>query len=402
MLSWEAGMEIKDLYRQGHSIRSTALLSGHSRNTVRRVLRPMVKSNKRGRKSQLAPFSDYLRKRYLETGLSGVRLCEEIKQMGYGGAVDAVQRFLKQLDEPRKALEKATVRFETPPGEQAQVDWAEIGSFLDEAGERRKVYAFVMILAFSRMLFVQFTTSMKLAELIGCHQAAFEFFGGWTHRILYDNMKQVRLSQTEWNPLMQDFLSHHGIQPLTCRPYRPRTKGKVERAIRYLKDNFIKGRMFADLADLKAQGGHWQNQIANRRVHATTAKRPIDLLGSENLTPCSSIKAYRFSAVSERIADAEGFVRLWGSRYSVPPSVVGKRVIVEQGEQQIRVRVGQLIVAEHRRAVRSGETIANPDHVAQMWQLAMAKTTVPKRDAPLLFQHPVEQRPLSVYEEAAR
>ncbi len=234
MLSWEAGMEIKDLYRQGHSIRSTALLSGHSRNTVRRVLRPMVKSNKRGRKSQLAPFSDYLRKRYLETGLSGVRLCEEIKQMGYGGAVDAVQRFLKQLDEPRKALEKATVRFETPPGEQAQVDWAEIGSFLDEAGERRKVYAFVMILAFSRMLFVQFTTSMKLAELIGCHQAAFEFFGGWTHRILYDNMKQVCLSQTEWNPLMQDFLSHHGIQPLTCRPYRPRTKGKVERAIRYL------------------------------------------------------------------------------------------------------------------------------------------------------------------------
>jgi hypothetical protein len=252
------------------------------------------------------------------------------------------------------------------------------------------------------MLFVKFTTSMKLAELIECHQAAFEFFGGWTHRILYDNMKQVRLSSGEWNPLMQDFLAHHGIQPLTCRPYRPRTKGKVERAILYLKDNLIRGKTFADLADLRAQGGHWQNEIANCRVHTTTQQRPMDLWLIENLTPCSTIQPYRFATVAERVVDAKGFVRLVGSRYSVPPSVVGQRVIVERGEQQIRVRVGQMIVAEHRAAYRAGETIANPDHVAQMWQLAMAKTTVPKRETPHLFQQVVEHRPLSMYEEAGR
>lgn len=282
------------------------------------------------------------------------------------------------------------------------MDWAEIGSYLDETGARRKVYAFVMILSFSRMLFVHFTTSMKLAELVACHQAAFEHFGGWTRRILYDNMKQVRLAPGEWNPLMQDFLAHYGVQPLTCRPYRPRTKGKVERAIRYLKDNFIKGRIFADLADLKAQGGHWQNEIANRRVHATTGERPVDLLQVENLTPLASIQPYRFAAITRRVVDAEGYVRLAGSRYSVPPAVVGQRVIVERGEQQIRVRIGQVIVAEHRASTRAGECVAHPEHVAQMWQLAMAKTSVPKREAPLLFQQPVEQRPLSVYEEAAR
>lgn len=125
---------------------------------------------------------------------------------------------------------RATVRFETLPGEQAQVDWAECGYYLDETGERRKVYAFVMILGFSRMLYVEFTTSMQLPELIGCHERAFDYFGGFPRQILYDNMKQVRLSPGEWNPLMQDFWQHYGIVPKTCRPYRPRTKGNARYA----------------------------------------------------------------------------------------------------------------------------------------------------------------------------
>ena len=168
MLNLEGWMEVKDLHRQGHSIRQICRLTGYSRNTVRKVLRgsvPVQKPRKQ-RASLLDEFKPYLSKRYLETGLSSVRLLEELKQMGYGGSVDVVRRYLKSLDEPRRLLTKATVRFETPPGEQAQVDWAECGSFIDEAGRRRKVYAFVMVLSYSRMLYVEFTLHMRLEQLI--------------------------------------------------------------------------------------------------------------------------------------------------------------------------------------------------------------------------------------------
>ena len=405
MLGWEARMQIKDLHKQGHSIRGVARMTGAARNTVRRALRPPPETppKKRGRKSGIEPFADYLRERYLTTGLSGIRLHEELRRMGYAGAVDSVQRYLKSLDAPRHALQKATVRFETPPGEQAQVDWADVGYYLDERGERRKVYAFVMVLSYSRTLYVEFTTRMHVTELIACHQRAFAHLGGWTRRILYDNMKQVRLSATEWNPLMIDFLSHHGIAPSTHRPYRPRTKGKVERAIRYVKDNFLRGREFADLTDLRACAQHWQDATANRRVHATTGARPCDLLASEELIPLASAPAYRVSERVERTVDAEGFVRVAGSRYSVPPTAVGRRVIVEQGAQRIIVRLGEVVIAEHTPAARAGCCVSDPEHVAAMWRLAYARTPVPsvRSDAPLFCQ-PVAQRPLAAYEEVAR
>lgn len=404
MLCWEARMDIKDLHKQGHSIHGVARLTGHARNTVRRILRPpnLTPRQKCGRKSLLEPFKEHLRERATASGLSAVRLCEELRQLGYTGSIHAVRRYLQQIEKPHQALEKATVRFETPPGEQAQVDWAECGSYLDENNIKRKVYAFVMVLGFSRMVYVEFTLRMHLPELIACHERAFEYFGGFPRRILYDNMKQVRLSLSEWNPLMQDFLSHYAIVPVTCRPYRPRTKGKVERSIRYLKDNFLKGREFADLADLKARGQHWQTEVANVRIHATTKARPVDLLAAEKLTPCRTVAEYQLSRRHERTVDAEGFVRLKGCRYSVPPTAVGRKVIVEQGEQKVIVRLGDCVIAEHRPATRVGDCIADPTHIAAMWQLAMARTSPPAPSSRLLFQQTVAVRPLSIYEEAAQ
>lgn len=152
-----------------------------------------------------------------------------------------------------------------------------------------------------------------------------------------------------------------------------------------------------------ARGQHWQTTVANVRVHATTGRRPIDLLLMEALTSFASMTEYRLSERYERTVDSEGFVRLHGSRYSVPPSVVGQKVVVEQGEQKLVVRLGEVIIAEHRAATRHGESVTKPEHVAQMWQLAMARTPVPPaRNSQSLFQQPVATRPLSVYEEAAR
>lgn len=400
MLGWEEWMEVKELRRQGHSIKHICRVTGYSRNTVRKMLREAgpIRGARKKHRSKLDEHRSYLKKRYEKTGLSAVRLTEEIREMGFTGSVDIVRRYLRELDSDRFSG-RATVRFETPPGEQAQVDWAEVGSFIDEAGRKRKVYAFVMLLCFSRMLYVEFTLRMRIEELIRCHEHAFEYFGGWTHTILYDNMAQVRLPSGRLNPLMADFLNHHGIALKTCRPYRARTKGKVERAIRYLKDNFLKGREFADLADLQLRGTYWQEEVANKRIHATTKQRPIDLFGQEKLVPLGLAPRYQFSVRSDRVVSAEGFVHIGGSRYSVPPRAVGKKVIVEQGEQRVVVRFGEVIIAEHDRAKRTGECVADPVHVAEMWKLSLARHEPPPRVPERLLFQAVQSTPLAVYEE---
>lgn len=283
MLTAVQQMDLHLLKRQGHSIREIARQTGYARNTVRAILRAesLRAAQKRKRVSILEPYHDYLRERHAATGLSAVRLFAELQAQGYAGGIHLVRRFVATLASAHKNAARATVRFETAPGEQAQVDWKHVGTFADASGRRVTISAFVMVLSFSRALFVRFVTSMRLPELIACHQEAFAFFGGVPATILYDNMKQVRLSHTQWNPAFLDFAGHGGFAPKTCQPHRPRTKGKVERAIRYLDENFLCARTFADLADLNAQGLHWCRHTANARLHATTGRRPDELLAEE-------------------------------------------------------------------------------------------------------------------------
>jgi transposase len=404
MLNPEAWMDIKDLHNQGHSIRAIADLTGHSRNTVRRVLRQTapVAFQKPQRQSLLDEFKPYLQQRCAETSLSAVRLLAEIQPMGYRGGIDTLRRFLRELQPRTRNADKMTVRFETPPGQQAQLDWAYCGHLSDDAGKRLPVYAFVCVLGFSRFLYVEFTSAMDLPTLIGCHLNAFAYFGGFPRSILYDNMKQVRLSPQEFNPLFLDFVNHYGIVPKTHRIRRPRTKGKVERMVHYLKDNFLNDRSFTSLEAMNAQARHWLAETANARQHATTGRRPADLLADEQLTPLTGVAVYQLAEHCERKVSVEGFVHVGGSRYSVPPEHVGRHVAVEHGEQQVIIRCGELIIAEHAKAPKAGLCVAQKEHVEQMWRLSLQKTP-----AAVTFadggpaQHAVAIRPLMVYEEVA-
>lgn len=406
MLKLEAWMEIQQLAKQGYSQRQIAELSGHSRATISKMLKlngsEAQQRHYKPRNSKLDPFKPYLKTRYEEYGLSGVRLLAEIQAMGYSGSVDVVQRFLKTLRPFKKAVEKATLRYETPPGEQAQADWAYCGRFLDPNGETIPIYAFVMVLSFSRMLYVEFTTSMKLPSLISCHQQAFAYFGGWTKAILYDNMSQVRQSPTEFNPLFVDFAQHYGFTIKTHRVRRPQTKGKVERMVNYLKDNFLNGRSFTDLADLNTQGRHWLEQTANVRIHATTNQRPVDLLAVEKgcLIPFASQSTYQLASREPRKVSSESFVHFQGSRYSVPPEHVGQTVLIElrQGEQRLIIRLGNLVIADHPQASKRGESITAKAHLEALWKLSLAQNIPPPPHYQLTFTDKVAVRPLSHYE----
>ena len=400
-------MDIRKLHKNGVSIKQIATTTGHSRNTVRKVLRgehemkalPVVRSSK------LDDFKPHLTERYREFGLSAVRLIEEIRPMGYSGSVQTVRRFLATLKAGEARQKRLTVRFETPPGHQAQVDWKECGKHAGADGVLVPVYAFVMVMAYSRMLFVRFTTSMKMGVLLDCHRRAFDFFGGIPDEILYDNMKQVRTGPGKLNATLVDFAAHHAFTAKTHRAYRPRTKGKVERPNHYLDHNFLAGRSFEGLDDLNARGKHWLNHTANVRVHGTTKERPIDLFEKERglLTPIADVRPYHFIDPVTRVVSYESMIRFDGSAYSVPPCHAGKTVHVAADGGQIVVRVDDAIVAEHRQAVGRGACVVNPDHMAELWKLSQQQTPLPddaKRWS-ITFDQSVATTPLATFEEVA-
>jgi transposase len=404
VLQTEQWMDIHFLLKELGSIRAVAKQTGYSRNTVRKMLRSTEPPafEKPSRQSGVDQFKEYLTKRFTEHGLSAERLLEEIKAQGFAGSVYMVRRFLKKLRPLRAAAATATVRFETTPGLQAQCDWAYCGRHADRGGRSISVYAFVMVLGFSRAMFVKFTTSMSLGTLIDCHQQAFNFFGGLPAQILYDNMKQVRLDDGKLNPAFVDFAAHQGFAIKTCRVRRPRTKGKVERMVDYVKDNFLLAREFANLEDLNFQARAWLDNTAHTRVHATTGHRPMDLLASEreHLRALDSARPYTFIERIPRKVARESMVSFRSSRYSVPPVYVGREVTVElSGDQRsVIIRSGDAIVAEHRAASKPGETQAHKEHLDELWKLALQREPVPPPNWRLTFNHAVAATPLDRYQ----
>jgi len=404
MLNMEEWMEIRSLRSDGHSIKAIARMTGRSRNTVRRAIRekgPRPFHQEVVKRSILDPFKEYLKRRFAETALSAIRLIQEIRPMGYKGSVATLRRFLEPMRHEAGRKKKLTVRFETAPGKQAQVDWGYCGRFTDTSGNKVSIYAFIMVLGFSRMMYVELTTSMATATLIRSHINAFAFFGGWPRELLLDNMKQVRLSQVEWNPLFLDFANHYGLSVVTHRVRRPRTKGKVERMVGYVKNNFLNGRSFASLDDLNAEARHWLSHTANSRMHATTGQVPLELLKAEGLTLVTSTVPYQLNETVVRRVNWEGFVQFCRSRYSVPPECAGKSVVVGLRDGKVIIRSGDMIVAEHESASKPNTIVATRQHIEKMWRLSMdgSDSAVPPRWS-LTFDQSVHSRPLTAYEEA--
>lgn len=170
------------------------------------------------------------------------------------------------------------VRFETPPGEQAQVDFAQFHVvFTDEPTTPRIVWLFSMVLGYSRLIWARFVMHQNLPTVLRCHIAAFEAIGGVPREILYDRMKTAVIGEGEtegivYNRALVDLARHYGFHPKACRPYRAKTKGKVERPFRYIREDFFLARSFRNLDDLNAQLRYWLDSVANPRTHATTLR----------------------------------------------------------------------------------------------------------------------------------
>jgi len=348
---------ILELHRQGLSISAIARQTGIDRKTVRkyleRGLEAPVYGPRKPRRTVIDPFTAYLRERVtVYPGLTGSRLFRELKEIGYGGGYTAVTDFLRDV---RPTSQRGfEVRFETPPGEQAQVDFAQFHVvFTDEPTTPRIVWLFSLVLGFSRLIWARFVVHQDLPTVLRCHVAAFEALGGAPREVLYDRMKTAVIGEAEtggivYNHALVDLARHYGFHPRACKPYRAKTKGKVERPFRYIREDFFLARTFRNLDDLNEQLRGWLDQVANPRLHATTRRVVNEAFAEERLRlrPLPPVP-FRSVLKLERRISREGMVSVGGNFYSVPDATRRRNVEVHTLAEEVRIFEDGMLIAAH-------------------------------------------------------
>lgn len=291
------------------------------------------------RKSKLDPFLDYL-KQLLERypSITAQRAFEELCKLGYSGSYSTLRSYLKGHRSKPKA---PAIRFETPPGAQAQMDWSTYTIDFTHEG-RRRVQLFSYILGFSRRQYICFTERQDFETTVRQHVFAFEHLGGAAASCLYDNMKVVVTrwedGQPIYNPRFLSFATHYGYRPWACQPRRPETKGKIERPFDFAEKNLLNGRSFRSLAHLNEVARWWLSEKNDARIHGTTKRTPLELHEQEK-PYLIDLPAIRFDTaqVVYRRVDSEGFINYADNRYSAPWRLIGQLIPIRILEDQLEI-----------------------------------------------------------------
>lgn len=345
---------IHELYREGLSIRAIARKTGFSRKTIRKYLargfEGPVYGPRAPRGSVLDGFKNYLEGRLVAyPELTAIRLKREIVELGYRGGYTMVKDFVRQI---RPSSESGYEhRFETPAGKQGQVDFAHFTArFTDTPAEEHRVWLFSMVLGYSRYLAGRFVWRQDLATVVRCHMAAFAKIGGVPREILYDQMRTAVLDEDRergiiYNKMLLALSQHYGFLPRACPKNRAKTKGKIERPYRYIRQDFFAGRTFRNFEDLNRQFEEWLDEVANRRLHGTTRRLVHEAFAEERET-LLPLPALPFSAVLklERRITKDGMISVDGNLYSVPDTT--KQRVVD-----VQVTAGEVSILEHGKPV---------------------------------------------------
>jgi transposase len=398
MLNKEDFAVIKALNQHGAYLKDIAAELGVHPKTVKRALqRGSAPKRERKRKvSKLEPYKPKIDHLLSEGVWNTVVILREIQADGYDGG----STILRQYIQPKRALRqsRATVRFETRPGEQLQTDWGEIVTQI--AGQPTRVHFIVNLLGYSRRFHFWCTDSQDAEHTYEGLIRGFEYIGGVTEEVLVDNQKSAvaqasNQGQPHFNERFLDLAGWYGFNPRACRPYRARTKGKDERMVGYIKQHFfVRYRSFESWAHLNQLAEHWLSEEADQRVHGTVGEIVAERFTREQplLGPLPH-KRYDTAYRQTRQAAWDGYIDVDGNRYSLPSGWSGKMVTVRIGLD------GSLRIYDP----------ANPDPDAPPLAFHWLKdaqagwSTVPEHHA-ALWQSTlnVESRPLQVYEEAAQ
>lgn len=400
---WEA---VHERRARGQSISAISREFDLDRKTVRGCLQQA--SWEPYRRAEAGSLLDahraWLAQRAPQVNYSARILWQELRsQHGFAGSYVIVRRAVAPLRMAASVAALTQRRFETGPGEQAQCDWGQITVPL--GGLRTEIHIFVMTLGYSRRGFALGSLRERMGELLAAHEAAFAHFGGRCEFLLYDRMRTVVLGTSEGrprlNPTFAAFAGHWGFTPRLCQPYRAQTKGKVESGVKYVKRNFVPGRVFRDLEDFNAQLAAWQLEIADVREHGTTHQRPIDRFADEAraLAPTAGHASFLQAMVRERIVADDWLVSIDGNRYSVPFVLIGKTVqVVREGGAWV-LRHRGAVVAEHAVLAGRAQLSVRPEHgPGAAARNARQRYSAPRASAATDASREVEVRDLAVYE----
>jgi transposase len=357
---------IKTLWERGCKKAEIARMTGHDWKTVNKVIKA-IKEGKEApaRKPHVRLLDEHQEKilKWIEEGLSGLRIHEELGAIGIKASYTTVKDYIAVA----KRKSKIFVRVHTDPGQEAQVDFGYCGYTLDNQGKRRKTWVFNMRLSYSRLDFYKKVYDQKVETFILCHIEAFRYFGGVPLSVKIDNLKAAILEANFYEPiyqkLYQQFSHYYGFESLPCRIYQPNDKGKVESGIKYIKNNFFAGRKFKDSTDLDRQLKNWMEK-ANLRIHGTTQKIPQEEfdLKERSLLLKLPVHEFNLSKIGTRKVYHDCHVYIRHNYYSVPYRYVGKEVEIEVSESLVKIYFNQDLIAVHTLISGKGEFSTIPSH----------------------------------------
>lgn len=397
MIDAEIQAQILTLYYSDkRSMESISRELGINRKTVIRVVQRrsvLLVPRERERSSHLDPFKEMIRAQLRkDQKVTGTAILNNLRGLGYTGGITVLRDFLVvergRMVRPREAF----LRLEFGPGEVAQVDWGEFG---DVFGNGIKVHCFAMVMAFSRMIYVEFTRSEKFEEFIRCHEHAFRFFKGVPRECWYDNLATAVSDRMggliRFNARFMAYMGHHSVRPHACNVASGNEKGRVEDLIKYIRMNFWSGRSFSDFEDLTKQFIVWRDQIANSREHRTTRRVVKLLFESEEkskLMPVNPVP-YDTDEIFSRNVTSDFHLQYETNRYSVPWTLVGLTITVRVNSHELKIYYNEKFICSHARSYlknkvfttevhRAGLLDRKPGATRETWQLGYVKGLGPR------------------------
>jgi len=315
--------------------------------------------------------------------LRASRIFDMIKGRGYVGSQIVVRRYVRSV---RPLPREAFFKLETMPGEQGQVDWASFGK-IQIGHATRSLSCFVMVLGFSRAMYARFVLDQQMESFVRCHVLGFESFGGVPRVLLYDNLKSVVLERVgehvRFHPHLLELAGHYHFAPKPCAPYRGNEKGKVERAIQYLRHSFFAARRYASLDDLNAQLAEWIDRVASARPRpqdpdrksvrdAFVEEKPRLLPLPQHPFACDVARAVRSGKTP--------YVRFDLNDYSIPAELVRKPLTLVASETDVRLLDGSVEIARHPRSYDRARKIEIPAHLEALAQEKQRASELRGRD----------------------
>jgi transposase len=387
-------------FGQKKGSRAIAAALGIGRKAVRRVIdrrRVALEVEQKARGSIIDPYKPIIAE-LLEKDprMSATTILQRLRDEGYLGGYTAVKIYVRYNRAVPARSREAFLKLQFVPGECAQVDWGEFG---DVFGDGSKVHCFLMVLSFSRLLYIEFTQSEKFEEFIRCHENAFRYFGGLVpQECWYDNLASAvtdRMgSLVRFNSRFMAYMGHHGIRPHACNPAKGNEKGRVEGGVKLVRTSFWSGRKFTDFDDICRQADQWRDEIANRREHRATRKIPCLQFEAEEkkyLRPMNP-HPYDTDEIFPRVVPPTFHIAYDTNQYSVPWTLVGMNVTIRVNAREIKVFYNERFVTRHERCYKKQQTISQPEHseglmarkpgaAREGWQVQAVKSLGPSMGA---------------------